>query len=75
MEALLFDLDGVLYKGEQAIDGAAQTVRWVQQHNIPHLFLTNTTSRPRSALVKKLASMGIYIHESQLLTPKPNFKT
>ena len=69
MEALLFDLDGVLYKGEQAIDGAAQTVRWVQQHNIPHLFLTNTTSRPRSALVKKLASMGIYIHESQLLTP------
>ncbi|WP_455211841.1 TIGR01458 family HAD-type hydrolase [Kaarinaea lacus] len=69
MTALLFDLDGVLYQGEQAISGAAQTVHWVQQHAIPHLFLTNTTSRPRSALVKKLAAMGINIEESQLLTP------
>ncbi len=69
MDALLFDLDGVLYKGEQAIEGATQTVCWAQQHHIPHLFLTNTTSRPRSALVKKLASMGINIDESQLLTP------
>jgi len=69
VNALLFDLDGVLYQGEQAIDGAPQAVQWVQQHNIPHLFLTNTTSRPRSALVNKLAGMGIHITESQLLTP------
>ena len=69
MDALLFDLDGVLYKGETAIDRAAQTVHWAQQHNIPHLFLTNTTSRPRSALVKKLTSMSIKIEASQLLTP------
>lgn len=69
MTGILFDLDGVLYQGEQAIDGAAQTVQWVQQNTIPHLFLTNTTSRPRSALVKKLASMGMNITESQLLTP------
>ena len=69
MNALLFDLDGVLYKGEQAIAGAAETVRWVQRQNIPHLFLTNTTSRPRSALVKKLAGMNITIRETQLLTP------
>jgi HAD superfamily hydrolase (TIGR01458 family) len=69
MDALLFDLDGVLYLGDQAIEGAAHTVNWVQQHNIPHLFLTNTTSRPRRALVKKLAAMGITVNESQLLTP------
>ena len=69
MNALLLDLDGVIYQGEQAIAGAAEAVRWVQQQNIPHLFLTNTTSRPRSALVKKLASMNISINESQLLTP------
>ena len=69
MTALLLDLDGVLYEGERAIPGAADAVCWVQQQQIPHLFLTNTTSRPRSALVKKLAAMGITIDESHLLTP------
>lgn len=69
MSALLFDLDGVLYQGEQAIDGARETVTWVQQQGIPHLFLTNTTSRPRRELIEKLAAMGITIDQSQLMTP------
>lgn len=66
---LLFDLDGVLYQGEAPIPGAADTLTWVREQGIPHLFLTNTTSRPRSALVDKLAGMGIDITEKQLLTP------
>jgi phospholysine phosphohistidine inorganic pyrophosphate phosphatase len=33
------------------------------------LFLTNTTSRPRSALVDKLAGMGIDTQASHILTP------
>jgi len=69
MSALLFDLDGVLYKGEQPINGAREAVAWVQQQAIPHVFLTNTTSRPRGALVSKLAAMGIFIDQSQLITP------
>jgi phospholysine phosphohistidine inorganic pyrophosphate phosphatase len=69
MKGLLFDLDGVLYQGEQAIEGAKETLDWVKQRAIPHLFLTNTTSRPRIALVNKLAAMGIMTDETQLLTP------
>ena len=67
--ALLFDLDGVLYQGETPIPGAAETLAWVREQGIPHLFLTNTTSRPRSALVDKLDGMGIHITAAQLLTP------
>ncbi|HHB12131.1 MAG TPA: TIGR01458 family HAD-type hydrolase [Chromatiales bacterium] len=69
MKALLLDLDGVLYVGETAIPGAAEAVAWLQRERIPHLFLTNTTSRPRSALVEKLARMGIHIDPGQILTP------
>ncbi|MGD2053619.1 MAG: TIGR01458 family HAD-type hydrolase, partial [Gammaproteobacteria bacterium] len=50
MQSILFDLDGVLYTGENAIDGAADVINWCRDNAIPHLFLTNTTSRPRSAL-------------------------
>lgn len=69
MNAILFDLDGVVYEAEQSVPGAAQTIAWVRQQQIPHLFVTNTTSRPRSALVSKLASMAIEVEESAVFSP------
>lgn len=69
MTALLLDLDGVLYEGDRPIPGAAETVAWLANHDVPHLFLTNTTSRPRAALVEKLARIGIQANVDQLLTP------
>lgn len=69
MAAVLFDLDGVLYEGGRSIAGAAEAIGWFKDARIPHLFLTNTTSRPRSALVAKLAEYGLEIEQRQLLTP------
>ena len=69
MSAILFDLDGVLYEGDRPIDGAADTVNWFNQNNIPHLFLTNTTSKSRSELVSKLADLGITSDKEDFLTP------
>ncbi len=67
--AILFDLDGVFYQADKAIAGAADVSRWVKDNAIPHLFLTNTSSRPRSALVEKLAGFGIDTDEAHILTP------
>ena len=69
MRGILFDLDGVLYNSEEAIDGSADVVNWVQSENIPHLFVTNTTSRGRTELVQKLKSFGIKAELDQILTP------
>lgn len=69
MQAILFDLDGVLYQEETAITGAREVVAWACEQRIPHLFLTNTTSRPRSAIVGKLKSMGIVVPDESVLTP------
>ena len=69
MKAILFDLDGVLYTGDKAIEGAAQTINWCRDQAIPHLFLTNTTSRPRTALVDKLAGFDISATADDFLTP------
>lgn len=69
MKNLLFDMDGVLYEGEKPIPGARETIIWCRNQGIPHLFLTNTTSRPRTSLVSKLASMGIDITPEEILTP------
>ena len=69
MKAILFDLDGVLYTGNNAIEGAALVIKWCLDNAIPHLFLTNTTSRPRSALVDKLAQFHITSVPDDFLTP------
>lgn len=69
MQGILFDLDGVLYEGGEAIPGAADAIRWVAEQEIPHLFVTNTTSKPRNAIVAKLAALGMDVREASILTP------
>ncbi len=69
MSAILFDLDGVLYEGDKPIKGAADTISWFNKNNIPHLFLTNTTSKSRTELVAKLAAFGIESELKNFLTP------
>ncbi|HEV2474207.1 MAG TPA: hypothetical protein VGS41_16135, partial [Chthonomonadales bacterium] len=69
MQALLFDMDGVLYSSEEPITGAAGWLAWVRSRAIPHLFVTNTTSRGRDALATKLARFGIPARPSEIMTP------
>jgi len=69
MRAILFDLDGVFYQGDAAFPGAPETLDWVREQKIPHLFLTNTSSRPRGAIAEKLAGMGIRVAADEILTP------
>ena len=69
VQGVLFDLDGVLYVGEEAVPGAADTAAWAAEEAIPHLFLTNTTSRPRDAIANKLACLGFNVAAERILAP------
>lgn len=67
--ALLIDLDGVLYEGERAVPGTREALDWIVAQGIPHLFLTNTTSRPRKAIVEKIERLGFSFAAEAILTP------
>ena len=69
MSGFLFDLDGVIYLGDRPISGAKETLAWVRTEGIPHRFVTNTTSRPRSDIAAKLRTMGIDLDKTLILTP------
>ena len=62
-------MDGVLYAAGGSIAGAVEAVQWMRGQRLPHLFVTNTSSRPRAALAEKLLSFGFPATESQILTP------
>ncbi|HEV2201271.1 MAG TPA: TIGR01458 family HAD-type hydrolase [Bryobacteraceae bacterium] len=67
--ALLFDMDGVLYNDTVPIDGASGALAWVRRHDIPHLFVTNTSSRSRRHLAEKLVRFGIAAQEGDIFCP------
>jgi len=69
MPGCLLDLDGVLYQQGRPLPGAAQTVAWLRRRRLPHLFLTNTSSRPHRDILQRLAGYGLDIPADSLLTP------
>ena len=69
VRGVLFDMDGVIYNDDRPIAGAVETIEWVRARGIPHLFLTNTTSKCRAALSEKLRGMGIPAANTEILTP------
>lgn len=69
MAGLLIDLDGVIYEGERPVPGGAEAVAWLHGEDVPYLFLSNTTSRPRRGLVERLGRLGISADETRIFTP------
>ncbi len=69
IKAILLDLDGVLYVGDQVIAGAAAAVRSLQQLGLALAGVTNTTTQSRRDLAQKLARMDIPLSEAQIHTP------
>jgi HAD superfamily hydrolase (TIGR01458 family) len=64
----IIDLDGTLYSGGEPIAGAVAAVRAMRDAELRLCFATNTTRRPRSNLVSRLAAMGIEIAADELFT-------
>lgn len=67
-DTVLFDLDGVLFRGSRAIPGAAETVEAVRARGIAVVFLTNNASRTIPQVVSQLASVGIASTDSEIET-------
>jgi HAD superfamily hydrolase (TIGR01458 family) len=67
-DGCVIDLDGTLYVGGEAVPGAAEAVGGLRAAGLPICFATNTTRRPRSALVKRLAEIGIDVSAKELFT-------
>ena len=58
-DAFLFDLDGVLYRGDQPVPAAAETVQALRQMGKRVAFVTNNSSRTPADVVAHLATVGV----------------
>lgn len=68
VRGVLCDLDGVLYVGDTLLPGAVDAIRALEARGIRRRFVTNTTTRTRRSLLRKLTGLGLPIEESELHT-------
>lgn len=69
IKAVLLDLDGVLYVGDKAIQGAATTVAKLRDLGLSLIGVTNTTTQSRRMIAKKLEGLGIPFGQEDIHTP------
>ncbi len=67
LKAVVFDLDGVVYRGANGVPGVAAEIFRLQKKK-QVLFLTNNATRSRSDYVRHLAIFGILVRASQVMT-------
>lgn len=68
MTAFLIDIDGVLRKGDVAIAGAPEAIRFLQAGH-PRLLVTNTTRLSADELFAGLTKLGFPITREEVFTP------
>jgi len=68
VRAFLLDLDGVVYRGDAPLPGAAEFIAELQARRVPFLFVTNNSTRTPVQYVAKLARMGMQVGEESILT-------
>ena len=64
----VFDLDGVLWRGESVVPGAPEAIARLRAAGKRLFFLTNNSSQPRRVYVEKLTRLGMPADESEIAT-------
>ncbi len=67
-DALLFDLDGTVYRGEHAVDGAAEAVEAAHRKRVTVRFVTNNASRGPADVAGHLTAIGIPAEPAEVST-------
>lgn len=65
---VIFDLDGVVYRGNEPIPGARELVAWLHAERVAVRFATNNSMVTRAGYVERLGAMGITTSEEEIVT-------
>ena len=68
INGFVFDLDGTVYLGEQALPGAVETIGRIRELGKRVLFVTNKPLQPRTAYADKLTRLGMPTPPDDVIT-------
>ena len=67
-DVALLDLDGVVYRGDEPVPGAADAIAAARAAGMRMAFVTNNASRTPAAVVARLAEAGVPAGEDEVAT-------
>lgn len=67
-QGYLVDLDGTMYHGSKRIHAAKEFVEFLAENDLPHLFLTNNSSKTQQEIANKLNDMEIRATKENVFT-------
>jgi 4-nitrophenyl phosphatase len=65
---LIIDMDGVLYRGREAIPGAADLIDFLREREIGFILATNNSTRTPQQFIDRLSRMNVTVRSGDLLT-------
>ena len=68
LRALLFDMDGVLYRGRAPLPGAAALLAFLDGAGIPYALVTNNSTHTPRQYTRLLARMGMRVPAARIVT-------
>jgi 4-nitrophenyl phosphatase len=68
VRAVIFDLDGVIYRGERLLPYAAQTIAWARERGLGVRFMTNNSTVTREEYSRRLEAFGIPTPVEHIMT-------
>jgi 4-nitrophenyl phosphatase len=68
LRLVIFDLDGVIYRGDEPISGAPELVAWLHSSGVGVRFATNNSMVTRAGYVERLGRMGIAATADEIVT-------
>lgn len=66
VDSILFDCDGVIWRGDQVIPGAPQVINLLKQHGKRVFFLTNNSTKTRRMYANKMSTLGFDVTEQEV---------
>ena len=67
-DVAMLDLDGVVYIGPHAVDGAAEHLAAARRAGLHLAYVTNNASRPPAAVAQHLRELGIDVDDTDVVT-------
>ena len=63
----IFDMDGVLYRGDTPIPGAVETLSRLRRHGKRLVFVSNNSTRAREDYAERIRELGLPIAEEEVI--------
>ncbi len=68
IRGLVFDMDGVLWRGKETLPGVVEFFDWARAEGLPCLMATNNSMSTQAMYVERLGKIGVSVEREQIIT-------